>query len=72
MRCNSPLDTIVKNGVEGVIIGDGLQAENGTMGYFVRFAARDLRDAKAGVDGPASVFCAASRLRAVSAVSATG
>lgn len=53
-RCNSPLDSLVKDGLQGTVIGDGLQAENGTMGYFVKFT-------EAGVP----VFCAASRLRSV-------
>ena len=65
-RCNSPKDSLVKDGTRGDIV-ESLQADNGELGYFVRFAAQDFRDAKPGTDGFAPpMFCAASRLRAAS------
>jgi hypothetical protein len=51
-RINSPLDSLVKDGACGVVLGDPLQAENGTLGYFVRFAP-----------GAPGIFCAGSRLK---------
>jgi hypothetical protein len=54
-RCNSPVDSLVKDGVQGVVV-EALQADNGTMGYFVQVE-----------DGGRRFFCAGTRLRAVTA-----
>lgn len=53
-RVGSPPDTLVKDGAQGVVAGI-LQAENGALGYFVKFS-----------DAPPT-FCAGSRLKPVTA-----
>lgn len=53
-RAHSPKDTLVKDGVQGTV-AEVLQAANGELGYFVRFAE----------GGVPPVFCAGSRLRAI-------
>jgi hypothetical protein len=59
-RCNSPRDSLVKDGAVGHVI-QIIPAENGEAGYWVRFEdgtpARALRE---------PVFCAATRLKAAS------
>jgi hypothetical protein len=51
-RCNSPADTLIADGVVGVIV-EAIEAANGEWGYFVQVE-----------DGGRRFFCAGSRLRA--------
>ena len=58
-RCNSPADSLVKDGVRGQVRGEPLQAANGTLGYFVRFPGPK------GEPDAEPIFCAGSRLRVI-------
>jgi len=51
-RHSSPADTLIKDGLQGVVVGDPLQAANGELGYFVRFEP-----------SAPPIFCAGSRLK---------
>jgi hypothetical protein len=56
-RVNSPAGSLLKDGVRGVV-REILQCANGDLGYLVRLE---------GFPPDAGIFCAGTRLRAVSA-----
>jgi hypothetical protein len=64
VRCNSPADSLIADGVEGIIREVG-QSDNGEMYYVVLFPAKHLRGARSDAEGHESVFCAGSRLKAI-------
>ena len=58
-RCNSPKESLVKDGAVGQVI-DILPADNGELGYWVRF---DEGAPARAMGSP--VFCAGTRLKPV-------
>lgn len=51
-RCNSPANTLIKDGVQGLIV-EVLQCANGELGYFVRVEAGASLPSSARVPGSA-------------------